>query len=212
MPGVILMNPNSNAATTDAMVAIASQILPDVTGWTAPGGPGMITGPDALDAAARLIGQAELPPADGVIVSAFGDPGRAELARRLVCPVVGIGEAAAQEAAAFGAFAVATTTPGLQSRIDALMTERAGAARYVGCVLTAGDPLDLMRDAAALDAALMDATLRAAQAGAQAVIVGGGPLGEAADRLSPHAPVPLIAPIRAAARMMAARLGQSGKT
>ena len=32
---------------------------------------------------------------DGVIVSAFGDPGRKALAERLEIPVVGIGEAAA---------------------------------------------------------------------------------------------------------------------
>lgn len=199
MARVLLMNPNSNAATTAAMVRIAAHVLPDVGGWTAPQGPEMITSPEALDAAAMLVGAAEVPPVAGVIVSAFGDPGRAALAQRLPCPVVGIGAAAAQEAAWHGSFAVVTTTPGLRARIDALMQEQAG---YIGCFLTGGDPLALMRDSASLDVALLTGCRRAASAGARAVIIGGGPLGEAAERLSPAAPLPLISPIRAAARLL----------
>lgn len=211
MPRILLMNPNSNADTTRDMVAIASAVVPGVTGWTAPRGPRMIVTEQALDEAAELVGAASVPGCDGVIVSAFGDPGRDALAARLSCPVVGIGAAAAREAhdlarAQNGAFAVATTTPELGPRIDRLMTRGTNTQAYLGCFFAQGEPLALMADAKALDAALLEAVTRAARAGAAAVIIGGGPLGEAAERLAAHAPVPLISPIRAAAAQIAAML------
>ena len=209
MATLLLMNPNSNAATTDAMVAIARTVLPGVTGWTAPEGPLMIVTEDALSRAEELVGNAELPEVGGVIVSAFGDPGRAALAARLSCPVVGIGQAAAFEAAEGGrSVAVVTTTPGLKDSIDAMMRGHIGAA-YMGCLLTHGEPEALMRDPAVLDDALTEAIVRAAGQGAQSIIIGGGPLGEAADRLAPLSPVPLIAPIRAAARRLKAELARA---
>lgn len=167
----------------------------------------MIVTEAALDAAADIVGDAGLPAARGVIVSAFGDPGREALARRLDCPVIGIGQAAALEARAAGCFAVATTTPGLKRRIDTMMRSHAGDGAYLGCYLAKGDPLALMADPAALDAALLDACESAAADGAGVVIIGGGPLGQAADRLASRAPVPLVAPIRAAARRMRDALG-----
>lgn len=75
MQRILLVNPNSNAETTAAMVRIASDDLPGVEGWTAPRGPGMIVTEAALDAAADIVGDAGLPAARGVIVSAFGDRG-----------------------------------------------------------------------------------------------------------------------------------------
>ena len=204
---LILMNPNSNAATTQAMVAIARQILPGVEGWTAPRGPGMIVTEKALAAAAEEVASADLGDAAGVIVSAFGDPGMSALAARLDCPVVGIGACAAAEAGAGGrSFAVVTTTPGLEQSVNRLMRAHAGAGRYLGCFLTEGDPLRLMEDAGMLDRALLEGIGRAAGQGSAVAIIGGGPLGEAAERLADRSPIPLIAPIRAAARALRACL------
>lgn len=206
------MNPNSARATTDAMVAIARRTLPEVTGWTAPAGPELLVNMDYLRAAADHVARAELPAGvTGVIVSAFGDPGRAQLAARLTVPVVGIGQAAARTAAAGGRrFAVATHTPGLVEGIDALMRAEAPGADYLGTFLTEGDPLALAADPGLLDRALLAAMTRAHAAGAEAVIIGGGPLGEAAERLRPLAPCELIAPIPEAARRMAALLEERG--
>lgn len=195
---VLLMNPNANAATTEAMLTIARQILPEITGWTAPTGPQMIVDAAALEVAGQQVAEAQLPRIAGVIVSAFGDPGRAALAARLACPVIGIGAASAR-AAAGRRFAVATTTPGLAGPIDALMTPVGG---YLGCYLSSDDPLALMAHPGRLDAALTQAILRAADDGAEVVIIGGGPLGAAAERLSVISPVPLISPIRAACAEM----------
>lgn len=200
MRTTLLMNPNANAATTRSMAAIVAPYLPGVQGWTAPEGPRMIVTEEALDASAELVAGAALPPVAGVMVAAFGDPGRAALAARLRCPVVGIGAAAARAAGAGGRrFAVVTTTPGLERSIDALMREEAGGGVYLGCHFAGADPLALIRDARGLDEALLAAIRHAAGAGAEAAIIGGGPLGEAAERLAGHAPLPLVAPLRAAA-------------
>lgn len=200
---ILLMNPNSSVATTDTMVAIARRFLPEVTGWTAPAGPELLISMAYLTEAAALVAQADLPKTlRGVIVSAFGDPGRAALAAKLPVPVVGIGQAAALAACAGGRrFAVATHTPGLVTGIDALMRSYA-AVEYLGTFLAEGDPLELSKDPQRLDAALLSAMMRAHDAGAEAVIIGGGPLGEAAERLRPFAPCALIAPIPEAARLM----------
>jgi len=208
---ILLMNPNSARATTEAMVAIARRTLPDVEGWTAPSGPELLVTLDYLAAAAELVAKAEIPAdARGVIVSAFGDPGRAALAARLDIPVVGIGASAALAAAEGGRrFAVVTHTPGLVEGIDALMRASAPGAEYLGTFLTEGDPLVLGADPERLDAALLAAMHRAAEAGAEAVIIGGGPLGEAAERLRPLAPCPLIAPITEAAKRMQTLLAKS---
>jgi Asp/Glu/hydantoin racemase len=198
MKPVLLINPNSSTATTDAMVRIARRYLPQVIGWTNAQAPKMITEPEALARAGEHIANAELPEAAGVIVAAFGDPGRDALAQRLAVPVVGIGAAARD--AARGTFAVATTTPDLEEPIDTLMSVKSG---YLGCFFTEGDPLHLAGDANALDAVLRRAVERAAQAGAESVIIGGGPLAEAAARIADACPVPLIQPLPAACARLA---------
>jgi Asp/Glu/hydantoin racemase len=202
------MNPNANTATTQAMLRIAHEVLPGLTGWTAPDGPEMIVDETALAESASLVSQARLPMAHGVIVSAFGDPGRDLLAARMQCPGIGIGAAAARAAGRHARnFAVTTTTPGLENAIDALMNkEQPDNSRYLGCFFAKGDTQQLMANETRLDAALLTAINRAADAGAEAVIIGGGPLGEAADRLVDHAPVPLIAPIRVASAELVAAL------
>lgn len=209
---IALINPNTNATTTQMMLSIAQQAAPllDFTGLTAALGPGMITDGAALDASAdeviRLASSAE--GVDAVIVSAFGDPGVLRLRQASEIPVIGIGGAAARLAArSAGSFAVVTTTAGLAERITALMSGSSGATAYLGTFVTPGDPQDLMQDAGKLDAALLVQIAAAARAGAERVIIGGGPLGMAAERLAPRAPVPLINPIRAAVREMSGLLG-----
>ncbi|MEL6521485.1 MAG: aspartate/glutamate racemase family protein [Pseudomonadota bacterium] len=195
MKPVLLINPNGSAATTAMMVRIARPHVPAIVGWTNVQAPPMITEPQALAKAAAQLAVAELPEAAGVIVAAFGDPGVAELSARLDVPVVGIGATAAEAASRCGPFSVVTTTPRLQEPINRLMGARSG---YLGCFFADGDPMALAADPAALDAALIKATGRAARAGSSSVIVGGGPLAEAAQRIQKAVPVPLIHPLREA--------------
>jgi Asp/Glu/hydantoin racemase len=201
------MNPNANQGTTEMMCGIAAQVLKTpLRPWTAPGGPALITTIEALGDAARFVEQAEIPEdIEAVIVSAFGDPGAAALAARLPIPVVGIGGAAARASSL--PFAVATTTPALVASIDKLMRSNATETTYCGCFISEGDPNALMENEQSLDEALLAAVHSAARAGAQRVIIGGGPLGEAAERLSGQSPLPLTSPIRAAAEEVRALLG-----
>ena len=96
-------------------------------------------------------------------------------------------------------FGVATTTPLLEAKIDALPEALGLRSRYTGTRFAEGDPQELMRDPARLRAALAGAVEACiAQDGAEAVIIGGGPLGEAARELQPMFTVPIIAPIPSA--------------
>jgi allantoin racemase len=205
---ILLINPNSLEATTAMMVAIAKSAAAggfDIVGATATRAPQMIVTPEALDAAGpevEEIARTHQDSDDGIIVAAFGDPGLAGIRAAMKLPAVGIGESSMLEAAEGGRrFGVATTTPLLAAKIDALPGALGLRSRYTGTRFAEGDPEDLMRDPSQLRAALADAVEACiAQDGAEAVIIGGGPLGEAARELQPMFSVPVIAPIPSAVR------------
>ncbi|MFC9701599.1 aspartate/glutamate racemase family protein [Streptomyces sp. NPDC056943] len=210
----MLINPNTSTATTAMMTAIARRTLRElgattVRGVTVSRGPGMLTDPAALRAAAPEVLAAGLrAAAEGdcaaLLVGAFGDPGLAELRAATGLPVAGLGEAALLEAAAGGRpFGIATTTPLLADAIAERVASLGLADRYTGVRLTAGSPERLSAD----PALLLDRLERAVRAcverdGARAVVIGGGPLGEAADELRARCAVELVAPIPAACRAL----------
>ena len=105
---ILLINPNSNEATTAMMVAIAKSCVADgfdIIGATAAHASSMIVSADALEAAApevEEIARAHQISCDGIIVSAFGDPGLAGIKAAMTLPAVGIGESAMLEAAGNG--------------------------------------------------------------------------------------------------------------
>src|SRR6266702_6327053 len=152
---ILLINPNSLDATTAMMVAIATSVATggfDIVGATATRAPQMIVTPDALETAGpevEEIARAHQRTCDGIIVAAFGDPGLAGIKAALKLPAVGIGESSMLEAAENGRrFGVATTTPLLKSRIDALPEALGLGSRYTGTRFAEGDPQELMRDPA----------------------------------------------------------------
>src|SRR5690606_26018653 len=114
------INPNSSQATSDMMHAIASRAVARRVGLktvTASRNSGMIVTPEQLAASAAQVvelGSDHGRECAGIIVSAFGDPGLAELRRKVAVPVVGICEASMIEASQGGRrFGVATSTPEL---------------------------------------------------------------------------------------------------
>ncbi|MBS0449849.1 MAG: aspartate/glutamate racemase family protein [Proteobacteria bacterium] len=214
MHNILLINPNSSQTTTDMMVRIAQAEAPAhyaIVGATAKGGPQMIVNESELRAAAQEVEhawRAERSPHVGVIVSAFGDPG-VELLRRASpgTPVVGICEASMFEAAeGERRFGVATVTPDLVDAIDAKARQLGLASLYTGVRLTPGDPRALTASPEALEDALAKAVQACLDDGAQAVIIGGGPLGQAAIGLARRLDAPLVAPIPAAVRRMTRQL------
>ncbi|MFD3530306.1 aspartate/glutamate racemase family protein [Streptomyces sp. NPDC058664] len=216
---MVLINPNTSTATTAMMTAIARRTLglalpdgggdgvPSVRGVTVRRGPRMLTDPAALRAAApEVLAEGLRATAAGgcaaLVVGAFGDPGVEALRAAAGVPVVGIGEAALREAAADGTpFGVATTTPLLAEAIDARVTALGLAGGYTGLRLTRGEPERLSADPALLLDRLEDAVRACAERdGARAVVIGGGPLGEAAEELRIRCAVGIVAPIPAACR------------
>ena len=209
---VLLLNPNSSAATTALMLDAAAPHLPPgllLRGTQAAHGPGMIVDAAALAASAVevvRIGTAARGVA-AVVVAAFGDPGVARLRALLDIPVIGIGEAALREAAAAGRFGIATTTPGLLASIEAMVRALGLEPGFTGVRMAEGDPLALAADPARQAAALAEAAEACLhQDGAAAVVIGGGPLSGAAAALQGRFGPRLVAPVPAAMRQVARTL------
>lgn len=221
MRHILLINPNTSDATTQMMVEIARRWFaqhivgqhiaaqPVITGATVLRGAPMIVDEAALATAAEAVCDAPIlaqaARADGVIVGAFGDPGIDALRARLPVPVVGIGEASMRAAAADGRrFGIATTTPRLADSIAAMVRRLGLEPRFTGARFTEGDPLALggtPRRQEDLLAGAVEACIR--DDGAQAVVIGGGPLGEAALALRERFPIPVIGPVPAACEALA---------
>lgn len=204
---VLLINPNGNTRTTRAMARLVRLTCPGLAlqAISTPGGPDVITTPDALDAAGRAVARRAIPDnTAGVIVAAFGDPGRTALQLRLRCPVLGIAEAGMTAAAAGGRrFSVATTTPDLIPQIEHCARLYGVGDALVSIRVTDGPPQAVMSDPHRLLREMRAAILACASDGAEAVIIGGGPLAKVARQLAAESPVALIEPVPEAARRMA---------
>ncbi len=206
-----LVNPNTDAAVTQLMLRLAHAAAPlddVVDGITAPFGSPLIIDERALAVAgeAVLALAPQLADFDGILVGAFGDPGVSALREILRAPIVGIGEAALRRAARQGRrFCVATTTPDLAASIDGRVRALGLERNYAGVVLTRGDVLAVSGTPALLDAELSAAIERAIDTHAvEAVVIGGGPLADAAARLAGGFPVELVEPISAGIRALTA--------
>jgi len=115
---LLLINPNSTAAMTEAAVAVARRMLPDadVLGWTNHDGPPAIQGPEdgaaAVAGIRALLPQARAEGVDVLVIACFDDTGLEEIRAAAHCPVIGIGQAAMHLAALTGGrFSVVTTLP-----------------------------------------------------------------------------------------------------
>lgn len=213
MPLIHLVNPNTSQATTEMMLALARSRAPSglmIEPKTARFGAALIVDADALalaeaavlDLAPELVG-------DGVIVAAFGDPGADALRRRLHLPVIGIGEASIRAAASGGRrFSIATTTPGLEAAIRSRVEMLGFHKQFASLRLTTVDPVAITADARALEAALFALVeLCSLEDGAEAVVIGGGPLAQAARALAGRTRASIIEAVPEAVLWMARHLG-----
>jgi allantoin racemase len=111
---IVLINPNSTEAMTQAMVETASKAGVALEGWTSVDGPAAIQGPD--DGAAcippllALVRKASDAGAKAIIIGCFDDTGLDAARKIAICPVIGIGQAAYHMAVLEGErFSVVTT-------------------------------------------------------------------------------------------------------
>jgi Asp/Glu/hydantoin racemase len=212
MQTILLINPNTSQATTAMMTGIIRRYLPEdytVTGLTAPSGVPMILDEQALAASADgVVAIGTTTASDGIIIAAFGDPGIEALRARVTVPVVGLCEASLLEASRGGRrFGIATVTPDLVTSFAAKAEGLGLSPLFTGTRLTEGDPLFLASDPDRLNTALEGAVRQCLEVdGAEAVIIGGGPLGQAAETLRGLFSVPVIAPLSAAANRLVAAI------
>jgi Asp/Glu/hydantoin racemase len=209
---IVLINPNSNAEATRSMAELAraeAEGVAAVVERSNEDAPPLLTTPqDMLDAVPGVVAAGVEAARDervaAIIVAAFSDPGLEELRAEVDVPVFGIGEEVFHEAARDGrAFGIVTVTPD-ESLIESFRAKAASLgyeAQYRGVRVTPGDPTELVRSPDKLDEALAEAVRRSIEEdGAQAVIMGGGPLSAPALRLQPRFDVPLVVAVNAAAR------------
>lgn len=180
-------------------------------GLTAEAGVPMILTVTELAASAAGVlqmGATAAAKADGIIVSAFGDPGLERLREMVDIPVVGICEASMLEATSAGRrFGIATVTPDLVESFAAKAVGLGLEALFTGTRLTSGDPVVLANDPERLQAALAIAIRECLDLdGAEAVIIGGGPLARAAADLQRQLSIPVIAPIESAVKLLIRRM------
>lgn len=218
VPVILLINPNSNDSATESMAALAQDVAGErarIVGVSNAGAPALLkTEADMATASTGVValGQAGVEGAApaAIIVSAFSDPGLEPLRDAVETPVFGIGESVFQEAGANGRpFAIVTITPD-QGLIDSFAARAEGmglAGHYLGTFVTPGDPEALLNDANALDAALATAASEAKAAGAEAIIMGGGPLSAPARRIQSNVELPLLVAVDAATRAALAEIG-----
>lgn len=218
---MLLVNPNTNEDTTSLMAGIAERELAAaglrVLAVTVGSGPRMLLDPESLAEAAEqvrrtvheVLASEQGSHVAAVIVGAFGDPGRTELASELDIPVIGIGQASILAAAADGRpFGMATTTPRLLDSLRRLAHEHADPELFRGVEFSTAGPLALAADAEAQFTQLQAAALKSWAAGARAVIIAGGPLGTTAQRLASGGAVEVIEPIPSACALVRERLVQ----
>jgi allantoin racemase len=212
---VALLNPNTNTATTAHMTKIAQGLCPDgveVEGHTMVLGPPIITNETALDAAARQVVRVgrglSTAGVDALIVAAFGDPGLQDLRRWVDIPVIGIAEAGMAEAAAGGRrFSIITTTPDLEASILRSVRAYGHAEHLASLRISDGDAFVVMSDEARMRAALIAMARECQRDGAEALLLGGGPLARTATAVAAASALPIVEPVSAGLRQTLAALG-----
>jgi allantoin racemase len=150
---IVLINPNSTKAMTDAMVDTAKKTGVEVEGWTSQAGPAAIQGPEDGEASIppllTLVRKASDAGAKAIIIGCFDDTGLDAARDIAACPVIGIGQAAYHIAVLSGRrFSVVTTldvsVPILESNIHSY-----GFTSQLARVRASGVPvLDLETDPA----------------------------------------------------------------
>lgn len=177
---LLLINPNSTAAMTEAAAAVARRAVPEaqVLAWTNHGGPPAIQGPRdgavAVAGVMALLPRARAEGVDALVIACFDDTGLDAVRAAAHCPALGIGQAGMHMAALLGRrFSIVTTLPVSVPVIEANVASygfsgRCARVRPSGLpvlAVEAGGPAVLARLSEEIDAA-------AREDGAEAIVLG----------------------------------------
>lgn len=200
---ILILNPNTTAVLSTRMVEAvrATGTAVELVPVTAEEGVPYISSRAEAAIASKTVLEliADHSDVDAVVIAAFGDPGLVAARELFDMPVVGMADAAMLTACALGErFAIVTFSQRLSAWYRNSV-ERAGLmARFTGVVWpteTFGS-IDTVQDD--LEAQLEGLCHRAAEDGADVVILSGSPLAGLAQKIGPRLPVPAIDPIAAA--------------
>ena len=207
---IIIINPNSTASMTDAMLAQACRSAPDLKfeGWTSHDGPAAIQGTADGEAARapllRLIEKASHQGADGIIIGCFDDTALEDAAELSACPVIGIGQASYHYAALRNwRFSVVTTlsvsTPIIRHNI-----ERQGLGHLISSVRASEIPvLELETNTDYAGTIVAKEAKRAEQDdGVSAIILGCAGMVEVIETVRKELSIVVIDPVECAAACM----------
>ena len=207
---VIIINPNSTCSMTDAMLTQARRAAPELVfeGWTSHDAPPAIQGTADGEAARapllKLVRQASVQGAEGIIIGCFDDTALEEAATIADCPVIGIGQASYHYAALRNwRFSVVTTLsvsiPIIQSNI-----ERHGLGHIVSKVRASEIPvLELEKNTSLASKVVAKEALVAEQEdGISAIVLGCAGMVEVVATVRSHLSSTVIDPVECAAQCM----------
>ena len=207
---VIIINPNSTCSMTDAMLAQARRAAPELVfeGWTSHDAPPAIQGTADGEAARapllKLVRQASVQGAEGIIIGCFDDTALEEATTIADCPVIGIGQASYHYAALRNwRFSVVTTLsvsiPIIQSNI-----ERHGLGHIVSKVRASEIPvLELEKNTSLASKVVAKEALVAEQEdGISAIVLGCAGMVEVVATVRSHLSSTVIDPVECAAQCM----------
>ena len=207
---LIIINPNSTCSMTDAMLAQARRAAPELVfeGWTSHDAPPAIQGAADGEAARapllKLVRQASVQGAEGIIIGCFDDTALEEAATIADCPVIGIGQASYHYAALRNwRFSVVTTLsvsiPIIQSNI-----ERHGLGHIVSKVRASEIPvLELEKNTSLASKVVAKEALVAEQEdGISAIVLGCAGMVEVVATVRSHLSSTVIDPVECAAQCM----------
>lgn len=213
---ILMINPNTSSSITDLVVMAARRVAStgtEISGATGRLGARYI----ATRAAAAIAAHAALDAyaeygadADVIALACFGDPGLGGLKELARQPVVGMAEAACQEAAQGGRrFAIVTGGERWGPMLEEFVSSLGLAAQLAVVRTVAPSGAEIARDPDAALALLADAiTACSRDHGADVVVLGGAGLAGLSSRLSPRVAVPVIDSVAALVEA-AERLGRA---
>jgi allantoin racemase len=198
---ILLVNVNTSAKATDAMVAVARRVVAaEVVGITPVfGSAGVDSNTQSLIAAVGVLDAVASfsEPYDAVVLGGFGEHGREGLVELVEVPVVDITESAVHVAMMLGrTFSIVTTLPRSAGQIEdrlllAGLRERCASVRSVGL-----STRELDVEGAAATAAVVDAARAAVeQDGAEVVVLGCGGMAGLSEIVSREVSVPVVDPV-----------------
>jgi Asp/Glu/hydantoin racemase len=213
----LLINPNITAAMTNAMAAEARRFASsgtEIVAVTAAFGTQYVANRAEAAIAAHAVLEAIATHAegcDGVIVSAFGDPGLAAAREFADIPVFGIAESAMLTAWTLGRrYSIVCLTPRLRRWYIECAQEH-GLAGRLASVRALDVPIpDITQAKDQLRARLVEECLHAIeQDEAEVIILGGGPIAGLAREAADQIPVPTLDGVSCAVRLAEAVVGLS---